>query len=71
MKYVRTENGLEKLTDAEYAERFPIPEKTYKEKRIEEYGTVPEQLEYIVENGIDDFISRQKAIKVKNPKPTE
>lgn len=42
--------------------------KTYKEKRLEEYGTVQEQLEYIVENGIDAFIQRQNAIKEKYPK---
>ena len=37
-------------------------------KRQEEYGGLPEQLEYIVENGIDAFITRQNAIKTKYPK---
>lgn len=36
--------------------------------RISEYGTVHQQLEYIVENGIDEFIKKQKDIKDKYPK---
>ncbi len=42
--------------------------KTYVEKRLEEYGSTAEQLEYIVENGIEAFIAKQKAIKTKFPK---
>jgi len=38
------------------------------QKRIIEYGTVQEQLEYIVENGIDKFITKQKAVKDKYKK---
>ena len=38
------------------------------EKRQEEYGGLPEQLEYIVENGVAAFITRQEAIKTKYPK---
>ena len=41
---------------------------TWLEKRQEEYGGLPEQLEYIVENGVDAFITRQEAIKTKYPK---
>lgn len=37
-------------------------------KRVAEYGTIEQQLEYIVENGIDAFITQQKAIKEKYPK---
>jgi len=40
----------------------------YKTKRIKEYGSVEEQLEYIVENGLDAFITRQSNIKLKYPK---
>lgn len=38
------------------------------EKRIAEYGTAEQQLEYIVENGIDAFITKQKAVKTKYAK---
>ena len=38
------------------------------EKRIKEYGAPEDQLEYIVENGVDAFITRQDAIKTKYPK---
>jgi len=40
----------------------------YKRKRQKEYGTVEEQIEYIVENGLDAFISKQNGIKSKYPK---
>ena len=32
------------------------------------YGTTEEQLEYIVENGVDAFIAKQNQIKSDNPK---
>ena len=32
------------------------------------YGTTAEQLEYIVENGVDAFIEKQQQIKTDNPK---
>ena len=32
------------------------------------YGTTAEQLEYIVENGVDAFIAKQNQIKSDNPK---
>ena len=32
------------------------------------YGTLAEQLEYIVENGVDAFIAKQNQIKSDNPK---
>ena len=40
----------------------------YKRKRKLEYGSIEEQIEYIVENGLDAFISKQNAIKSKYPK---
>ena len=32
------------------------------------YGTTAEQLEYIVENGVDAFVAKQNQIKLDNPK---
>jgi hypothetical protein len=32
------------------------------------YGSTAEQLEYIVENGVDSFIAKQNQIKTDNPK---
>ena len=32
------------------------------------YGSTAEQLEYIVENGVDAFIEKQQQIKTDNPK---
>ena len=40
----------------------------YKRKRQKEYGSMAEQLEYIVEIGLDAFISKQNGIKSKYPK---
>jgi len=37
-------------------------------KRMKEYGSLREQLEYIVENGVDAFIAKQQQIKSDNPK---
>ena len=36
--------------------------------RKKEYGTTVEQLEYIVENGVDAFVTKQNQIKSDNPK---
>jgi hypothetical protein len=41
---------------------------TWLEKRQEEYGGPNVQFEYIVENGVAAFITRQEAIKAKYPK---
>ena len=38
------------------------------EKRLKDYGHANEQLEYLVENGVDAFVTRQEAIKAKYPK---
>ncbi|MDP6770962.1 MAG: hypothetical protein QF704_09735 [Anaerolineales bacterium] len=38
-------------------------------KRIAEYGSTEVQLEYIMENGVSAFQTRQQAIKDKYPKP--
>jgi len=39
--------------------------------RINLYGTTTEQLEYIVENGVDAFVTKQNQIKLDNPKGSE
>ena len=36
--------------------------------RTKLYGTTAEQLEYIVENGVDAFVTKQNQIKSDNPK---
>ena len=36
--------------------------------RINLYGTTAEQLEYIVENGVEAFVTKQQQIKTDNPK---
>ena len=36
--------------------------------RINLYGTTAEQLEYIVENGVSAFVTKQQQIKLANPK---
>jgi uncharacterized coiled-coil protein SlyX len=36
--------------------------------RKKEYGTTAEQLEYIVENGVEAFVTKQNQIKLANPK---
>ena len=38
------------------------------ETRTKLYGSTAEQLEYIVENGVDAFIAKQNQIKLDNPK---
>ena len=50
MKYIRTENGLEKFTEEQYEEYIASkqPEKTYAEKRKEEYPEIGNQLDAIM-----------------------
>ena len=44
------------------------PEPTYIELRNAKRGTIGEQLEYIVENGLEAFIERDTAIRAEFPK---
>ena len=37
-------------------------------KRIKEYGSIAEQIEYITENGLDAWQSKVNSIKIKYPK---
>jgi hypothetical protein len=39
--------------------------------RQKEYGSIAEQLEYIVEHGVSSFIEKQNEIKTKYPKESE
>ena len=41
---------------------------TYEDKRIKEYGSIAEQIEYITENGIDAWQTKVAGIKAKYPK---
>jgi hypothetical protein len=68
MKYIRTENGVEKFTDEEYAVRFPKPEKTAIELRQAEYGSAIEQIEFITENGLTAWKAKVSEIKTRIPK---
>ena len=43
-------------------------EKDYKQNRIEEYGSLAEQIEYITENGLDAWQTKVQEIKTKYPK---
>ena len=45
------------------------PNKDYVKFRVEEYGSIESQLEYIQENGIEEWIKRNNIIKKKYPKP--
>ena len=77
---VRTKNGVHYLlNDADKAEiaqresayQAVLAERKaneYIEKRIAEYGTMAEQMEYIVENGYDAWKARVEEIKAKYPK---
>jgi hypothetical protein len=75
-KYKMIDGVSVQLTDEEQAAvdseqstaTLAIADLAYKRKRQEEYGTVEKQLEYIVENGLDAFITKQNEIKFKYPK---
>jgi len=41
---------------------------TYADKRLKEYGTIAEQIEYITENGLEAWQSKVAQIKADNPK---
>ncbi len=63
--YKFTNGILEKIEEP----KAPLSqEETYFEKRSKEYGSPSEQLEFIIENGIEKFIEKQKSIKEKYPK---
>ena len=51
-----------------WKQTWTLVDKTWEENRLDEYGSVAEQLEYIVENGVAAFITKQEAVKTKYPK---
>lgn len=56
---------------SELVDGIPVVEEytpTYIDLRLEAYGGVQEQLEFIVENGLEAFITRQNDIKTQFPK---
>lgn len=69
-RYIRTKDGLVKMTQEQYDEYIASqkPEKTYLEKRQEEYGSIIEQMEFITENGLEAWQNKVSEIKVKYPK---
>lgn len=62
-KYIRTKNGLELMNES----HIEI-EKTYREKRYNEYGSISEQLEFITEKGLEAWQKKVTEIKLKYPK---
>ena len=66
-------SGLEKPTD-EQLNAFASEATTLENNnqviktRKELYGSTAKQLEYIVENGVDAFVTKQQQIKTENPK---
>jgi len=49
-------------------DNFDINAKDYRGEREKEYGTAEQQIEYLVENGVDALITRNNGIKAKYPK---
>lgn len=47
---------------------YEPPGQTYLDKRLAAYGTPRQQIEYLVEHGIDALVQRNIAIKAKYPK---
>jgi len=76
--YIRTENGVEKLTQEEYELRFPQTEPTQIEKRIVAYGNIGSQLDVLwhdIDIGVfgdsaksSEFYTRISVIKELYPK---
>ena len=66
-------SGLAKPTDEQLNSYSVQAETSYSnieviQTRKNLYGTTAEQLEYIVENGVEAFIEKQQQIKTDNPK---
>ena len=73
--YIKTWDvtGLAKPTDADlttYDAAATTEESNNQviQTRKELYGSTAKQLEYIVENGVDAFVTKQQQIKTENPK---
>jgi hypothetical protein len=59
---------LEQLDAFEAQAKIIESNQTQVNKRIKEYGSVAEQIEYITENGLDAWQSKVAEIKLKYPK---
>jgi hypothetical protein len=58
---------VETITIEEEGEETP----SWLEARMTAYGTIPEQIEFITENGLDAWQTKVAQIKADNPKPSE
>ena len=59
------------ISEIQIPEPEPEPEAyfpTYADRRLEEYGTTQEQIEFITENGLEAWQARVASIKAKYPK---
>lgn len=62
-------NGEEWVISEIHKEPEPEPYvPTYSDKRLKEYGTIHEQIEFITENGLEAWQARVASIKEKYPK---
>jgi hypothetical protein len=59
---------VEKNSDANL---LKIKNENIIDKRIAEYGSIAEQLEYITENGLNAWQTKVQTIKTKYPKESE
>jgi len=63
---VKKPDGTFDYTDEFKAIHQPKP--TYSDKRVKEYGSVIDQIEFITENGLDAWQNKVAEIKAKYPK---
>ena len=63
---IRKQDGTFDYTDEFKSAHTKVD--TYADKRIKEYGSIAEQIEYITENGLDAWQSKVNSIKIKYPK---
>jgi len=64
----------EQTTREEWAENLnkyndELPRELVYKKRLKAYGSLADQLDFIVNNGIEEFIARNQAIKEQHPLP--
>ena len=63
---IKKSNGTFDYTDEFKSAHTKVD--TYADKRIKEYGSIAEQIEYITENGLDAWQTKVNSIKAKYPK---
>ena len=59
---------LEQLEQYEAQANIVESNQVQVQNRINEYGTIAEQIEYITENGLESWQSKVAQIKIDNPK---